>query len=151
MFGTKNIYGDLKGGDMFYIGPLCRSFGLNPEVLWECEEGTDLPEAVIADLERVTHILLPYCVFRHYGAAYNLRYLTQEPENPRLKTDLARFKGLKKVYLACRGHDDYRDDRPQGQVNVEHDTVKFKPIPAYICEYWGTKIFPSKSILEYYF
>ena len=135
VFGTKNTYADLEGGDIFYIGPHSRSFCINSERFWECEDENNPPIAVISDLERVTHILLSLSVYGSYTHAYQVERYSQYREDPQLKRDLLMFKSLKKVSLVCGGYDDCRDDRPQGQVYIEHDIMRFLPLDA--GNYWS--------------
>lgn len=135
VFGTNNIYADLEGGDMFYIGPYNRSFGIGLNDLWRCEVGKDLPTAVIADLERVTHILLSLSVYEWYRHLFRLPQGLEDRENEHLKNDLSRFKSLKNVSLVCGGLDECDPNRSPGQVHVENDILKFKPMDA--GDYWS--------------
>lgn len=132
VFGTNNIYADLEGGDIFYIGPWSRSFGISATDLWECEHP---PAAVLADLEKLTHVLLSTSVYECYRLQHRGPRGFEDREHPSLKSNLSRFKNLKKVSLACGGHDYSLQERSQGQVYVEDDIMKFKRMDA--GDYWS--------------
>jgi hypothetical protein len=90
----NHVYANL-GGDILYIGPFGRAFGLNG--LWEWNEERASPY-VVADLEKVTHIVLHLSMYDHYN---RFNYGMGGRGDPQLRTDLARFKNLKKVSLSC--------------------------------------------------
>jgi hypothetical protein len=127
VFGTKNIYADLDGGDIFYIAPHGRSYLIDSENLWACNEPEKEPAAtILADLTKVTHLLLPYS-FDHYLYGQDLvRYqgISQ------LRNHLAMFKSLKTVSLSCGGTDHRNNEGPSGQVYVNYDMRRFKPMNA---------------------
>lgn len=126
-FGTNNIYADLEGGDIFYIGPWDRSYQIDAENLWACVEPEKEPAAtILADLKKVTHLLLPHS-FDYYVHRYPL---VGYRENPQLRRDLALFKSLKTVSLCCGGTDYRNRDSPSGQTYVEYDMRRFKPMNA---------------------
>jgi hypothetical protein len=135
VFGTNNIYANLEGGDIFYIAPFSRSFLFGRRDLWECENGKKDPAAtVIADLEKVTHLLLGYS-FAFYRNQIRLPQALEDRENSRLRTDLTTFKSLKTLSLSCGGSDDGGTHRSPGQTYVEYDIMKFKPMDA--GDYWS--------------
>jgi hypothetical protein len=126
VFGTNNIYADLEGGDIFYIAPHGRSYLIDAQNLWACEEPEKEPAAtILADLKKVTHLLLPYS-FDYYVHRRGFGY----QENTQLRHDLARFKSLKILSLSCGGTDHRNNDGPSGQTYVEYDMRRFKPMNA---------------------
>ena len=135
VFGTKSVYADLEGGDTFYIAPFSRSFLLNGRDLWDCEDaGKDPATTVIADLEKITHLMLGYS-FDTYRLQSRLPHGLVDRESLQLRTDLSRFKSLKTLSLCCGRSDRWSTPRLAGQVYVEYDIMKFKPMDAR--DYWS--------------
>lgn len=134
VFGTNNIYADLEGGDILYIAAFGRSYLIGPHDLWECKAEKEPAATVIADLEKVTHLLLPYS-FNFYRHRVRLPHGVEDRENPALRDHLARFKSLKTLSLCCGGSDYWGSDRPPGQMYVEYDIMRFKPMDA--GDYWS--------------
>ena len=118
----------MEGGDIFYVAPFSRSFFFSGRDLWDCEDAGKNPAAtVIADLEKITHLMLGYS-FDTYRLQSRLPHGLDDRENLQLRTDLSRFKSLKTLSLCCRGSDWWGNPRLAGQVYVEYDIMKFKPM-----------------------
>jgi hypothetical protein len=129
VFGTTNIYADLSI-DVFYVDDR-NGIRFGPhDNLWggdiDLQDGRESAKAVIDDLESITHLMLGSSFSRDYGIL-GLRGPNGYPASvrPGLKTDLLRFKSLKVLLLGCGGSE---RSGWHGQIYVEHDIMKFKPM-----------------------
>jgi len=135
VFATNNVYADLEGGDIFGISEFGSSCLTGPYNIWACEEPEQEPAAtILADLKKVTHLLLPYShdfyiykTMRPGGLEFSI--------NPDIYRDLAMFESLKTVSLGCDSHTEWSDDCPAGQKYIEYDVRRFMPMNP--PDYWS--------------